>query len=307
MSESGPDRIRAPSGRREALLLLPAVIVVFALVALIWGLRARHASPPEPPRETFVRQPLFLDLTETLDGKPSDGRFLRSQVAGMCCLYGYPVVEDAGAAPWTLRVRAATASAGTVSISGTPIEWKFKTTVSVEVLGQASAEPLEAFEVPDIQRGASEPARALRFTRLQTANIVGKRAFQEGQVLGNPDVFALLLELQYTPRKGRYFNEIYKEIVDIGLRAVPDLILAMEDTRTVALPGDFGGVTDENRKAFLMCHFADWCLETILEIESPLALSSDREHRARVKEAWYRAWTRRCGAYPCPAAQAAQD
>jgi len=303
MSQSGPEAERGSARRREALILLPAVVVVFALVIVVWSVRPHRSGPGGRPAETFVREPILLDIEETLDGEPSDGTFLRRQIAEFCCLYGYPVVKDAAAAPWRLRVRAATASAGTVTVAGSPIAWKYKTTITVGVLGQAGETPLEAFEVPDIQREASQAERALRFTRLQATEILGKRVFQEGNVLGNPDVHALLQELQYTTKEGRYFNEIYKEIVDIGLRAVPDLILALSDTRTVVLPGEFEGLTDGNRKEFLMCHFADWCLETILEAESPLTFGSDREHRARVKTAWYREWGKRCGAFPCAAAE----
>jgi hypothetical protein len=89
-------------------------------------------------------------------------------------------------------------------------------------------------------------------------------------------------------------EEVARRLAERGLEAVPYLIDALTDTRTVRLPSSYPGLDRLGLEALKVYHVVDKALEDIFQKVSRMDLQTTEKHRYVVIRGWENEWRRFC-------------
>ena len=294
-------RIRVPSAISKRLSRfqreqgvwggMTSVALLLAVCTLLAGCTAKKSRGP-----TLDRGTIAVEITETVDGEPSEFNIAQLLITRALLLHGYRlapkkkarfVVEGTLACTYYRNV--------TMTLGGVEQhmqhQWHalFDCTLVDRGEGKGAEARFEKYSFPEpLLDGRIEAKLAKRDIRRKAATIMAKN-LTGGELLGNPEIPPLLDALQ-DPYEPRSFNEIEAEIVLHGLAAVPFLLEALTDTRAVRPQGAYPGLEDFNRGELKVYHIADHALSVILRRDAALDLLSTNSRRLNVITGWTWAW-----------------
>jgi len=170
-------------------------------------------------------------------------------------------------------------------------QWLAEFSLTLTDRGPTGKEPaeVETFAFPEpLRHGRTDPELARRDIRRKAATTMAK-SLLGGRILGDPQVRQLLDALQ-DPFDPRRFEEIEREIVALGPRAVPYLLEALLDTRPVRMVGSYPDSEKFDPEDLKVYHLADRMLSELLSRRAALDLLSTETRRLQVITGWTWAW-----------------
>ncbi len=271
-------------------------------VLVLWGaiLAATLAGCGEEkgPAPALDRGTIAIVLAETLDGETTQVNIADLLITRSLLQHGYRLAPKGKArflVEGTLTCtyfRHTTMTLGGVE-QHLQHQWhaRFDCTVTDRgEKGKRSKEPkIESFSFPEpLMDGRRDPTAAKRDIRRRAATDMAMR-LTRGELLGNPEI-PQLLDALLDPYEPRTFNEIEEDLVTQGPAAVPYLIQALTDVRTVRPAGVYLDLKEFNKEELKVYHLADHALSAILDRAEGLDLLSTKDRRLNVITAWSWVW-----------------
>lgn len=274
---------------------------VLWLVLLLFGLgctggRAPRSSTPGGPLD---RGQVFVNITETLDGEPTEVNMVQQLLCRRLLYHGFRLVDEREKARFRiegwLQCRHYRDTSFDYEEHSTHLEHQFQAELDCTLEDTSSTPDTDpelrteriVFPEPLIY-GRRSLAAAKRDIRRYAESILSPQLLN-GRILGNPRVTDLINSLG-NPYETRTFNEVVADLVTIGPAAVPYLLDGLTDSRPVRLEGQYPGLEKWNRDSFRYYHVFDQALGEILNRYSSLTLESSEEHLLRVQRGWAWAW-----------------
>lgn len=264
-------------------------LVCVALAAFSWG-----CTPGEPPglAQRYAREPLYFQVDAE-----GPAQTVLERLVTMSRLFGYPPVEERAQAVYVIAGTLEVSARESVVLMEEEVEHQYAVNATLR-LEDASGALREEFKLEEYVLGAADRDRALETAVRAGSQKLGQFVFYDGEVLGDAEVRALCADLLVEPSEpGPLYNDTIEKLVALGYRAVPYLIWKLNDSRTVALPGDLPGLTETDASGVRIYHVANYALERILARRTALAIDSDRAYVRRLRQAWQLEWQGRCAGY----------
>jgi hypothetical protein len=271
--------------------LAAALAVLSSLAGILSG-----CTREEPRASRLDRGTVHVAIAETLDGIPTDTNIAQTLITRTLLHRGFHLAS-AEEARYLVEGRLACTYHKELKMTFGEVQqllehqWlaEFTLTLTDRGPGGKGPEDSETFSFPEPMRnGRTDPELARRDIRRRAATDMAK-LIAKGRIVGDPQVRQLLDALQ-DPFDPRRFDDVEREIVDLGARAVPYLLDALLDTRPVRMVGsypDFEKFDPEDLKVY---HLADRMLSEILARNAALDLLSTEPRRLQVITGWTWAW-----------------
>ena len=265
-------------------------------------LPTRTRTQPDPVVDQFERDAVYVRITETLtksDGtaQAAENAVVESYMKEYFRRAGHPVVGVPEKAVYrvegTIESRFDAVLTFKEEIVATAVEGAGR----IEVL-DADGEIGEAFEVP-VTRTENSLGEEAAFVDLSRylAKLIWDRLSREGKFFGQADVQLLLEALaegNILEIENLTAEFIVAKLADYRFEAVPFLIEALTDTRTVQLHSTYPGLDRFGAEALKVYHMADKALEEIFQKISRMNLLTPPRHRFVMVRGWENEWRRFC-------------
>jgi hypothetical protein len=260
----------------------------------------RTRAKPDPATAQLVREAVYVKVSETAETK--DGtRFqpevpvVQNYLAEYFRRAGHPVVDRPEDAVYRIEGSVETTFDKELTLRNETIAWKYVGDARIVVLGKDGA-TLEKVEVPEEYRlNVKSEKSAVWDLRRYLAYLVYQRLFTEGKVFTNADVVRLINSLAADPFESAEetkANDVIQKLADLGLPAVPYLLDALTDTRTVLASAEYPRL--ENPSDLKVYHIADKALEEIFQKVSRMEIDTPDHWRFVIIRGWEREWARFC-------------
>jgi len=268
------------------LLSVCAVLLVF--------LPGCERSAPAPVR--LDRGTIHVGIAETLDGVPTDTNIAQLLITRTLLHHGFHLAP-ASEARYRVEGRLTCTYHKELKMTLGEVEqllehqWlaEFALTVTDRGPEGKGPEDVESFSFPEPMRnGRTDPELARRDIRRRAATDMAK-TIGRGRIIGDAEVRQLLDALQ-DPYDPRGFDEIERDIVALGARAVPYLLEALLDTRPVRMVGSYPDLEKFDPEDLKVYHLADRMLSDLLSRHAALDLLSTETRRLQVITGWTWAW-----------------
>lgn len=267
---------------------------------------------PDPKTAQYLREPVYVRVQEAfwteageecVPDSPVSQHYLEEYFRRA----GHPVVETPKDAAYRIEGNAAVVYLETLTFKETVIGCKVEGSSAVRVLDRNGQE-VEKFQVDPFPRtiASTEGERgrekmekeASRDVLRMVAKLQYDNLFTRGKVFADTEVVSLIEALASPPPAAGApitGEKVVNRLADMGFRAVPYLLEALSDTRTVLVDSAYPGLKNpDDLKVF---HLADKALEEVFQKVSRLNLRSRDEHRFIIIQGWSNEWRRFCRPY----------
>lgn len=256
---------------------------------------------PDPVKVQYTQVPIYAEVFEKvrLMDDPVDRipvvPVVQNYLVGYFGRAGFPVEKEPAAAAYRIEGSVEVKFVTDLKLRGKTIAWKFSAESVVRILDALGRE-VDRSEVRGLDRvNVKSEDSAVWDLRRVVAKQHHDNLFFKGKVFSNRQVADLIelwakdpLEAE-TPVRG---EQVVERIADLGLAAVPYLLEALTDTRTVLVETEYPGIkTPEDLRVY---HLADKALEEIFQKVSRLRIDTPEHHRFVIIKGWENEWRRFC-------------
>jgi hypothetical protein len=257
---------------------------------------------PDPAVDRFEKDPVYVRITETLTHSAGESRapeiaVLENYLKEYARRAGHPVVDEAEAAVLRIEGNAAATFEAVLTFKEEAFATKVEGSASITVKDKSGG-VLESFEIPPTptENSLGEEAAFLDLRRY-LAKVIWERLSREGKYFGHADAQLLLEALaegNILEIENLTAEFVIAKLADFQLEAVPLLIEALVDTRTVQLHSTYPGLDQFGAEALKVYHVADKALEEIFQKVSRMNLLTPPRHRFVMVRGWENEWRRFC-------------
>jgi hypothetical protein len=267
----------------------------------------RTRPKPDPEKMQHRREAVYVRISERVqpskdfrEGKEyvPEVAVVENYLAEYLRRAGHPVVSSPGAAIYRVEGAIRGEFVDYIKFMNRVIAWKYSGFAALQVLDGEGRE-LERVEIAEHleENTVGEESAALHLRR-HLAKLIHDKLFDEGKVFARqevPKLLAALLEDPLTAAEPVSGEEVVERLADIGFPAVPYLLEALTNTRTVLVDARYPGLQKlDDLKVY---HLADKALEEIFQKVSRLNLKSGIDERYVVIRGWENEWRRFCPAF----------
>lgn len=274
----------------------------------------RTARPPDPSREQYLREKVFIRIEESVQprDKPAytpEFPLLQFHLSQYFRRAGYQVVEKAEDAQFVLRGSFKARYVKAITFQRQDIAHQYSGDVELRVYGKGGEE-LEKIEIKDFlkegilgvdeKRENRQEAHVIQDIRRHLAKIVWNRLYHVGKVFTDRKIPQLLASLaaddllMEAPVQG---DDVIKALVARHFEAVPYLLEALSDERMVRVNAHYPGLTAQNATSLKIYHIADKALEEIFQKVSRMNLRTTARLRFLIIRGWENEWKRFCPSF----------
>jgi hypothetical protein len=276
-------------------------------------LPALTRAKPDPTREQLTREQVSVEFDETVEAKgnprrAADVRVAENYVKAYLLRAGFPIVESDAGPSLSITGTVRAAFRDEILSLGRVVGWRYRASASIAVFDREGKE-LAKIDLPEFfqENARSEFSAALQVRRY-LAKLLWDELLSKRDILGRPEVLGVLdglcmeagtTEFGDSPASEapETVEEVVKVVADSGLKAVPYLLEALSDERTVRLPTKIASLQSRDPDRVKVFHVADKILEEIFQKVSRLPLECTREERFAVTAGWEGEWARFCPPY----------
>lgn len=270
---------------------ISSLLLVCLLPSLLWLCSCEAPVKSVDPLERLQRGTAHVDVTEILDGDPSDINICRLILERGFSLHGFQLVG---------REEAQYLVEGTLTCdyfqdltfdfqgASQHLEHQYHGKFEGRLI-RRDDDRVQDLSFPEpLMNGRTKLEMARRDIRRRSATIISETMLR-GPILGEPEIRGLIDALTDS-LDGRFHNQVMEEITAHRERAVPYLIETLRDDRPVQLEGDYPGFPDLEPDELKVYHIADLALREILDRDSGLDPLSSDDYIQRVRTGWQWMW-----------------
>ena len=264
------------------------------LLALVVCLSSCDAPPQkslEPTLQPLKRGTAHVDVSETLDGDPTEINITRLIIERGLSLHGFQLVPRADAqflVEGTLTCDYFQDLTFEFKEAKQHLEHQYHGKFEGKLTSVKDGRLQELSFPQPLMNGRTDLAMARRDIRRRSATIISETMLR-GPILGTPGIRGLLDALT-DPLDGRFYNQLMEEIAEHRERAVPYLLEALRDDRAVRLEGAYPGFPELEEGELKVYHIVDKTLAMILDRDSGLDPISSDDYIQRVRTGWQWLW-----------------
>ena len=268
------------------LLLIVAPFVYFAFI----DTPTETSEGDSNGERVLSRAKIKVEITENLDGKATEINISDLILRRTLALHGFELVEEGHEYLLSGELNCDFFQDLTFDFQGSSqhLEYQYHARFSGGIR-DAQGREIQDLSFPEpMMNGRTDLALAQRDIRRRAATLIGSRTVG-GATLGNVQIKGLLDALTDS-LDGRKWNVIVGELTAAGAPAVPYLLDALGDERSIQLPGSYPGFEDLKVGDLKIYHAADLALRDILDRDSFLDPDSTEDYLHRVRTAWLWVW-----------------
>jgi hypothetical protein len=270
--------------------------LLLALVVCLSSCDAPTGESLEPTLQTLNLQTLergtaHVDVSETLDGDPTEINITRLIIERGLSLHGFQLVPRAEAqflVEGTLTCDYFQDLTFEFKEAKQHLEHQYNGKFEGKLISVKDGRLQELSFPQPLMNGRTDLDMARRDIRRRSATIISETMLR-GPILGTPGIRGLLDALT-DPLDGRFYNQVMEEIAEHRERAVPYLIGALRDDRAVRLEGAYPGFPELEEGELKVYHIVDKTLAMILDRDSGLDPISSDDYIQRVRTGWQWLW-----------------
>ena len=256
---------------------------------------------PDPKTTQYRRGKAYVEIGETVEHENAPPA--RPKVAVVdeytkeyLRRAGYDITDSAEGADFTLRGNVQTVFAGEIKFRGEVIAWRYVAAAAIDIL-DASGNTVEQILIDETEReGINGPSTPLDLRRL-IAKKLHDELFMRGKTFRHAKAVELIGKLVVDPFESEddeppTGEDIVRQLADIGAPAIPYILEALTDTRTVLVEMDYPGLVELD--ALKVFHVADKALEEYFQKVSRMDLETPTRLRYLITRGWENEWRRFC-------------
>ncbi len=266
-------------------------------------------TKPDPAKSQYLREPVHVSISEQVKNQAGvvsapAVKVLERYLEEYLRRAGHPIVENPRDAKYEIEGSFDAQFVTVIRVLDRAAGYRYKGAASIRLLAASGVE-LEAYPLPELleENVKSEDSTVLNLRR-RVAKIFWDQLMFQGKTLSNPDVVLQLGLLPLQPNKDEPVTteEVVKQLAEIGFPAVPYLIEALTDNRSVRIPASYPGLTGRSDDLRVF-HIADKALEEIFQKVSRMSLDIAAEDPRSLKlrqvivRGWEKEWRRFCKPY----------
>ena len=260
----------------------------------------RTRARPDPAKSQVELGTIHVSIEEiaqTMDGTrfTPKARVVENYLGEYLRRVGYRVLEGPVKASYRISGRISTIFDTELILRNKIIAWKYAGSIGIK-LRDINGKVLQEITIPEVFRlNVKSEKSAIWDLRRYLAHIIYTGIFQEGDVLANRDVVDLIESLaidSFDQVEDIEAAEVVEKLADHGLEAVPYLLQALTDTRTVMVKARYPKL--EIPGDLKIYHLADKALEEIFQKVSRLELKTPDRLRFYIIAGWENEWRRFC-------------
>ena len=264
-------------------------------------LPAATRKAPDPNKDQFLRKPVFVNVTETTLRRDGSGDaksvVVRRYLEEYFRRAGHPIASDPATATFSVTGEVEVEFEKQIRFRGRHIAWKVRGAATFAVR-DAEQKEIHRVELPEVfQERATTEEAAFHKLRRYVAKLAWDDLVVGCEPFSNAKVQDLLRRLgQQDPGDATppTAEEVTAQLADSGLAAVPFLLEAMSDTRTVQLNSSYPGLGEHGPTALKVYHIADKALEEIFQKVSRMDLETSARLRSIIARGWEQEWQKFC-------------
>ena len=288
-AEKAPDKPDKKAQKRPPIPRLPAE-----------QLPKRTRVRPDPAKSQVELDAIHVSIEEmaqTMVGKryTPQTRVVENYLSEYLRRAGYRILENPARARYRISGRISTIFDTELILRNKIIAWKYAGSIVVK-LRDINGKVLQEITIPEVFRlNVKNEKSAIWDLRRYLAHIIYTGLCLEGKVLTNRDVVDLIESLavdSFDRVEDIEAAEVIEKLADHGLEAVPYLLHALTDTRTVMVKARYPKL--EVPTDLKIYHLADKTLEEIFQKVSRLELKTPARLRFYIIAGWENEWRRFC-------------
>ena len=237
------------------------------------------------------------EMAQTMDGKryTPQTRVVQNYLGEYLRRAGYRVIENPSKARYRIIGRISTIFDTELILRNKIIAWKYAGTITAR-LQDANAKVLQEINIPEVFRlnVKSEKSAIWDLRRFLAHNIYSELCLK-GETLTDGKIIGLIESLavdSFDRVEDIEAGAVVEKLADHGLAAVPYLLHALTDTRTVFAKAQYPGLkVPTDLKIY---HLADKALEEIFQKVSRMELKTPPQLRFYIIAGWENEWRRFC-------------
>ena len=288
-AEKAPDKPDKKAQKRPPIPRLPAE-----------QLPKRTRVRPDPAKSQVELDAIHVSIEEmaqTMDGKryTPQARVVENYLSEYLRRAGYRILENPARARYRISGRISTVFDTELILRNKIIAWKYAGSIVVK-LRDINGKVLQEITIPEVFRlNVKNEKSAIWDLRRYLAHIIYTGLCLEGKVLTNKEVVDLIESLavdSFDRVEDIEAAGVIEKLADHGLEAVPYLLHALTDTRTVMVKARYPKL--EVPTDLKIYHLADKTLEEIFQKVSRLELKTPARLRFYIIAGWENEWRRFC-------------
>jgi hypothetical protein len=268
---------------------------------------------PDPARDQFAREPISVEIDETIEAqgqapRAADVRVTGNYLKAYLQRAGFPIVLSSDRPPFSITGTVRVGFHDEIRALDRVVGWRYRAAGSIVIFDREGKE-LAKIDIPEfLQENARSEVSAALQVRRYLSKLLWDDLFARRNVLGRSDVPRRLDALSVEPGTTEFeeagdpqtpdtVEDVVRSVADAGLGAVPYLLEYLSDERTVRLPTKIAALQSSDPERVKVFHVADKILEEIFQKVSRLPLGCTREERFTVTAGWEGEWARFCPSF----------
>ena len=288
-AEKAPDKPDKKAQKRPPIPRLPAE-----------QLPKRTRVRPDPAKSQVELDAIHVSIEEmaqTMVGKryTPQTRVVENYLSEYLRRAGYRILENPARARYRISGRISTIFDTELILRNKIIAWKYAGTITAK-LQDANGKVLQEIDIPEVFRlNVKSEKSAIWDLRRFLAHIIYSEICLKGAELTNGRIVKLIESLavdSFDQVEDIEASAVVEKLAGHGLEAVPYLLQALTDTRTVMVKAAYPGLkVPTDLKIY---HLADKTLEEIFQKVSRMELKTPPQLRFYIIAGWENEWRRFC-------------
>lgn len=260
----------------------------------------RTRARPDPAKSQVELDAIhvtIVEMAQTMAGKryTPQTRVVQNYLGEYLRRAGYRIVENPAKARYRVSGKISTIFDTELILRNKIIAWKYAGTITAK-LQDANGKVLQEIDIPEVFRlNVKSEKSAIWDLRRFLAHIIYSEICLKGAELTNGRIVKLIESLavdSFDQVEDIEASAVVEKLAGHGLEAVPYLLQALTDTRTVMVKAAYPGLkVPTDLKIY---HLADKTLEEIFQKVSRMELKTPPQLRFYIIAGWENEWRRFC-------------
>ena len=260
----------------------------------------RTRARPDPAKSQVELDAIhvtIVEMAQTMAGKryTPQTRVVQNYLGEYLRRAGYRIVENPAKARYRVSGKISTIFDTELILRNKIIAWKYAGTITAK-LQDANGKVLQEIDIPEVFRlNVKSEKSAIWDLRRFLAHIIYSEICLKGDELTNGRIVKLIESLavdSFDQVEDIEASAVVEKLAGHGLEAVPYLLQALTDTRTVMVKAAYPGLkVPTDLKIY---HLADKTLEEIFQKVSRMELKTPPQLRFYIIAGWENEWRRFC-------------